>query len=228
MASIEQKRPGPRAATETMRAAVVEDFARPLVVKQVAKPVAGPGQIVVQIEARAVPHRHPRRARRLAGQADPAVHPRTRRRRHRRAARPGRHRGHRRRPRGDAVAGLRMRHMRVLRLRLGDALRVSRTTPATGSTGVRRVRAAYAPARRQRAGRHQPGRGRAAHLRRGHHVQGGQGRRTRPDRAVAIFGIGGLGHLALQYARIVGGRVSPSTVTRRSCSWPRSSARATS
>lgn len=33
MASSEQKRPGPRAAMETMPAAVVEDFARPLVVR---------------------------------------------------------------------------------------------------------------------------------------------------------------------------------------------------
>jgi hypothetical protein len=33
MASSEQKRPGPRAATETMPAAVVEDFARPLVIR---------------------------------------------------------------------------------------------------------------------------------------------------------------------------------------------------
>src|SRR4029453_660401 len=41
MASSEQQRSARTAATETMRAAVVEDFARPLVVKQVAKPVAG-------------------------------------------------------------------------------------------------------------------------------------------------------------------------------------------
>lgn len=33
MASSEQKRSGPRAAMETMPAAVVEDFARPLVVR---------------------------------------------------------------------------------------------------------------------------------------------------------------------------------------------------
>jgi hypothetical protein len=36
-----RKRPARTAAAKTMRAAVVEDFARPLVVKQVAKPVAG-------------------------------------------------------------------------------------------------------------------------------------------------------------------------------------------
>ena len=30
---------------------------------------------------------------------------------------------------------------------------------------------------------------------------------TRPSDLVAIFGVGGLGHLALQYAAIAGGRV---------------------
>ena len=56
MASSEQKRPTPTAATETMRAAVVEDFARPLVVKQVAKPVAGQGEIVVRIQTSGLCH----------------------------------------------------------------------------------------------------------------------------------------------------------------------------
>jgi propanol-preferring alcohol dehydrogenase len=56
MASIEQERPARTAATKTMRAAVVEDFARPLVVNQVAKPVAGQGEIVVRIETSGLCH----------------------------------------------------------------------------------------------------------------------------------------------------------------------------
>jgi propanol-preferring alcohol dehydrogenase len=56
MASIEQKRPARTAAPKTMRAAVVEDFARPLVVKQVAKPVAGQGEVVVRIETSGLCH----------------------------------------------------------------------------------------------------------------------------------------------------------------------------
>ena len=56
MAIIEQKRPARTAAAKTMRAAVVEDFARPLVVKQVARPVAGPGEIVVRIETSGLCH----------------------------------------------------------------------------------------------------------------------------------------------------------------------------
>jgi propanol-preferring alcohol dehydrogenase len=56
MASTEQQRPAPTAAAKTMRAAVVEDFARPLVVEQVAKPVAGPGEIVVRTETSGLCH----------------------------------------------------------------------------------------------------------------------------------------------------------------------------
>ena len=37
-----------------------------------------------------------------------------------------------------------------------------------------------------------------------------------PGERVAVFGIGGLGHLAVQYARLVGARSSPSTSPRRS------------
>jgi hypothetical protein len=56
MAIIEHKRPARTAAAKTMRAAVVEDFARPLVVNQVAKPVAGQGEIVVRIETSGLCH----------------------------------------------------------------------------------------------------------------------------------------------------------------------------
>jgi propanol-preferring alcohol dehydrogenase len=33
---------------------------------------------------------------------------------------------------------------------------------------------------------------------------------TRSSDLVAVFGVGGLGHLAIQYAAIAGGRVTPS------------------
>jgi D-arabinose 1-dehydrogenase-like Zn-dependent alcohol dehydrogenase len=56
MATIEQKRPARTATTNTMRAAVIEDFARPLVVEQVPKPVAGQGEIVVRIETSGLCH----------------------------------------------------------------------------------------------------------------------------------------------------------------------------
>ena len=73
--------------------------------------------------------------------------------------------------------------------------------------GVRRVREGQPPARRQGAGRHRPGGRRAAHLRRRDDVQGGQalGRTTRD--AHGVWGAGGLGHLAMQYARAHGASV---------------------
>jgi propanol-preferring alcohol dehydrogenase len=56
MAIIELERRGGAPATTTMRAAVVEDFTEPLVVKDVPKPVPGPGEIVVQVETSGLCH----------------------------------------------------------------------------------------------------------------------------------------------------------------------------
>ena len=81
-----------------------------------------------------VSHRHPRRPWRLAGQALAAVHSRSRGRGDRRRARPRRHRGRARRPRRDAVARLRVRNLRLLRVGLGDAVLSPSRTWATRST----------------------------------------------------------------------------------------------
>ena len=45
-----------------------------------------------------------------------------------------------------------------------------------------------------------------------------------PAETVAVFGIGGLGHLALQYARIAGGFTMASTSRTTSWPWPGNSA----
>ena len=45
-----------------------------------------------------------------------------------------------------------------------------------------------------------------------------------PGETAMVVGIGGLGHLGLQYARVFGSRPSRSTSRTRSCSWPRTSA----
>ena len=42
---------------------------------------------------------------------------------------------------------------------------------------------------------------------RGHHLQGREGFGARPSDLVAVFGIGGLGHLAVQYAQLAGATV---------------------
>jgi propanol-preferring alcohol dehydrogenase len=60
MTSILRDRPAPDAlpepATETMHAAVVHDFEKPLRLDVVERPVAGPGEIVVRIEASGLCH----------------------------------------------------------------------------------------------------------------------------------------------------------------------------
>lgn len=56
MAIIELERRDDTAATATMRAAVVEDFTKPLVVKDVPKPVPGAGEIVVHVETSGLCH----------------------------------------------------------------------------------------------------------------------------------------------------------------------------
>jgi propanol-preferring alcohol dehydrogenase len=56
MSLVELETPAEPIRTRTMRAAVVHDFARPLVVEEVPKPTAGPGEIVVRVEASGLCH----------------------------------------------------------------------------------------------------------------------------------------------------------------------------
>jgi propanol-preferring alcohol dehydrogenase len=56
MAIIELEQHTDAPPTTTMRAAVVEDFTKPLVVKEVPKPVPGPGEIVVHVETSGLCH----------------------------------------------------------------------------------------------------------------------------------------------------------------------------
>jgi alcohol dehydrogenase, propanol-preferring len=56
MATIEQTRAAAPPAATTMTAAVVEEFTKPLVLKQVPRPVAGAGEVVVRVEASGLCH----------------------------------------------------------------------------------------------------------------------------------------------------------------------------
>ena len=106
-----------------MKAAVVRDFTKSLSLEDVPKPEPGAGEVLVKVETCGpVPHRHPRGPRRLAGQADPAVHPWSRGCGDRRAGRAGRQHAEGRRPGRHAVARRRMRSLRLLRRRVGDAV----------------------------------------------------------------------------------------------------------
>ena len=106
------------------------------------------------------------------------------------------------------MARLRLRHLRLLRVGLGDALPASRRTPATRSTAVS---AQYATAYARYVVAVPDGIDPfdAAPLTcagvttyKAIKVAG-----TRSSDLVAVFGVGGLGHLAIQYAKIAGGRV---------------------
>ena len=94
-----------------------------------------------------------------------------------------------------------------LRIGLRDALPAAAKHRLLDRRRLRRVRVGRRRLRRPRAGRRRPARRSAADLRRRHDLQGRQGLRRRSSDLVAVFGIGGLGHLAVQYAQIAGGTV---------------------
>jgi propanol-preferring alcohol dehydrogenase len=80
-----------------------------------------------------------------------------------------------------------------------------RSTPARRSVG--RVRRRQCDVRRPGARRHQLDRRRAAELCGSHDLKALKVAQVKPTEPVGIFGIGGLGHLAVPYARIMGGTV---------------------
>ena len=199
------------------RAAVVHEFSSRLTIDEIPRPVLEPGQIRGRGRGhRSLPHRHPRSPRRLARQAVAAVRPGPRGRRDRRGARPRRDRGRARRPRRDAVARLRVRHVRLLRLRLGDALPRAEEHGLLDRRRLRRVRRRLRAATSSRC-RTAVDPFDAAPLTcagvttyKAIKVAG-----TRSSDLVAVFGVGGLGHMAIQYARIAGGRVVAVDLHRR-------------
>ena len=56
MAITERERIDQPTAVATMKAAVVEDFAHPLIIRDVPKPTAGPGEIIVRVETTGLCH----------------------------------------------------------------------------------------------------------------------------------------------------------------------------
>ena len=195
-------------ATETMRAAVVHDFSEPARIEELPKPVAGPGEVVVRIEASGLCHTDIH-----AAHGDWPVKPK-----------PPFVPGH------EGVGIVESIGAGVTEARVGDRVAIPWLGYACGTCdycvsgwetlcesqlntgysvdgGFAEYAKAYARLRRPGARRRRSARRGAADLRRRHDVQGGQGRRRQPAQLVAIFGIGGLGHLALQYARIAGASV---------------------
>ena len=167
-----------------MKAAVVTAFSEALeiVERDIPEPRsragAGPSR-----DVRAVPHRHPRGRRRLAGRAHAAVRPRPRGHRHHRGARRGRHEPSGRRARRHRVARFGLRRLPLLRRRSRDSVREPGEQRLLDRRRVRRVRRRQRGLRRPGARRHQLGRRRAAELRRRDDLQGHEGRPDPADRA---------------------------------------------
>ena len=183
-------------------------FDAPLSVEEVPARELEPGQIRVKVEASGLCHTDIHAAHGdWPVKPSPAVHPGSRGRRDGRRAGSRRHRGRDRRPRGDAVARLRVRHLRLLRLGLGDAVPEQKNMGYGIDGGFGEFAIAYARYVVKVPDGIDPFD--AAPLTcagvttyKAVKVAG-----TRSSDLVAVFGVGGLGHLAIQYAAIAGGRV---------------------
>ena len=139
------------------RAAVVHEFSSRLTIDEIPRPVLEPGQILVEVEATGLCHTdiHAAHGDWPVKPSPPFVPG------HEgigivRELGAGRDRGGARRPRRDAVARLRVRHVRLLRLGLGDALPRAEEHGLLDRRRVRRVRRRLRPLRRAGAGRHRP------------------------------------------------------------------------
>ena len=163
-----------------MKAAVVHAFGKPLVIEEVPTPEPGPDEVLVRVEASGLCHTDIHAAHGdwpvkpslpfIPGHEGVGIvvavgH---------NVTRPPRGRSRRR-----AVARLRLRDVRALRQRLGDALPRPAEHRVLAGRRLRRVRVRSRGVRSPRAGRHRPARRGAADLRRRDDVQGRQGlRRT--------------------------------------------------
>ena len=203
MTSTQLERAPVETAGATYTAAVVHDFGKPLVVEEVPRQPLEPGQIRVKVEATGLCHTDIHAAHGdwpvkpsppfVPGHEGVGIVER---------ARPGRDRGRARRPRRDAVARLRLRHVRLLRLRLGDALPRAEEHGLLDRRRLRRVRHRVRAATSSRCRRASipfdaaPLTCAGVTTYKAVKVAG-----TRSSDLVAVFGVGGLGHLAIQYAR---------------------------
>jgi alcohol dehydrogenase, propanol-preferring len=210
MASIEVQKPPAAvpARADTMKAAVVEDFAKPLVVRDVAKPIAGPGEIVVRMETSGLCHTDIH-----AAHGDWPVKPK-----------PPFIPGH------EGIGIVEQLGPGVREVALGDRVAMPWLGYACGTCDYC-VSGWETLCHEQKNTGYSMDGGFAEYVKAyGRYVvkvppgvdpvdaaplacagvttyKAVKIARTRPSDLVAIFGVGGLGHLALQYARIAGGRV---------------------
>ena len=184
-----------------MKAAVVTDFQQPLEIQDVPTPNPGHGEVLVKVETSGLCHTDIH-----AAHGDWPVKPR-----------PPFIPGH------EGVGIVERLGKGVNGLSEGDRVAVpwlgwacgacelcasgwetlcpsARYTGYTVNGGFARLPRRRRGLRQQGARRHRPARRRATLLRRRDDLQGSEGLGARSSDLVAVFGIGGLGHLAVQYA----------------------------
>ena len=215
-----------------MKAAVVHGFDRPLRSRTCRSRARARAGARPHRGLRPLPHRHPRRARRVAGQAVAAVHPRPRGRRHRRARRAGQPRTAS--SRGDAgraaVARLRLRRLPLLQLRAARRCARQQLNMGYGMDGgFAEYAVGYARHVVRVPDGVDPRRCRPADLRRRHDLQGGQGLRRRLRRASSRSSAPAASATSRSSTRASPGRrSSPSISTGSGSRRPPSSAPSTS
>ena len=198
-----------------MKAAVVHGFGKPLTIEEVPVPTPGPGEVLVRIVATGVCHTDLHAADGdwpvkptppfIPGHEGAGVVA---------ALGAGRDRAQGRRPGRHSLAARCLRLLRVLHDRLGDAVRVAATTAAIASTAASPSMRSAPPPMSAGCPRSPTYAALAPILCAGVTTYKGlKETEARPGEWVAISGIGGLGHVAVQYAKAMGLHVVALDVT---------------
>ena len=189
-----------------MKAAVVRAFGKPLVIEDVPVPVPGPGEILVKVKACGVCHTDLHAADGdWPVKPDAALHPRPRGRGPRRRAGPRRAPTSRRATASACLAAQRLQALRVLPDRLGDAVRAPAQHRLQRQRRLRRVCGRRSAAFAARLPASVDFAAIAPILCAGVTTYKGlKETEAQPGEWVVISGIGGLGHVAVQYAKAMG------------------------
>ena len=205
-----------------MKAAVVHEFTKPLMLEDVPTPEPGPGEVLVKIETSGLCHTDIHAAHGdwpvkpklplIPGHEGVGI-----------IERVGRY-GLTGLTEGDRVAlpwlGSCLRLLRGLPDGLGDTVRKAAQHRLLHRRQLRRVRQGQRALRRPGAARGGPARHAPLTCAGVTTYKGAESLGAQPTDLVAVFGIGGLGHLALQYARSSARTWSRSTSWTKSSSWP--------
>ena len=204
-----------------MRAALVHQFHQPLRIEDVPVPVPGHGEVLVKVETCGVCHTDIHAAHGdwpvkptppfVPGHEGVGLVERSR---------AGSQRLCTKETGWPSLVGLGLRRLRVLRFGTRDALPEPADDRLHRRWRLRRIRAGQRLLRRPGTRRRRPPRRRPLTCAGVTTYKAVKVSGARSSDLVAIFGIGGLGHLALQYARIAGARSPPSIWSTANWTWP--------